>query len=49
MLYGRQINLSVYRKNVNVGIFSIPDQLFDDSAQKAAFLFNRGQIHSFDK
>ena len=24
-------------------------QLMDDSAQKAAFLFNRGQIHSFDK
>ena len=40
-----QICLSVLRKEVNIGIFAVPDHLFDDGAQQAAFFLQRGRIH----
>ena len=41
LLYGRQIRLSVLRKEVNIGIFAVLDHLFDDGAQQAAFFLQR--------
>jgi len=40
-----QICLSVLRKEVNIGIFAVPDHLFDDGAQQAAFFLQRCRIH----
>ena len=49
MFYGRQIRLSILRKEVNIGIFAVPDHLFDDGAQQAAFFLQRGRIHRTGK
>jgi len=32
LFYGRQIRLSILRKEVNVGVFAVSDHLFDDGA-----------------
>lgn len=40
-----QICLSILRKEVNIGVFAVPDHLFDDGAQQAAFFLQRGRIH----
>ena len=40
-----QICLSVLRKEVDIGIFAVPDHLFDDGAQQAALFLQRGRIH----
>ena len=49
MLNRGQICLSVLRKEVNIGIFAVPDHLFDDGAQQAAFFLQRGRIHCTGK
>ena len=38
-----QIRLFVLRKEVNIGIFAVPDHLFDDGAQQAAFFLQRSR------
>lgn len=45
MLNRGQIRLSILRKEVNIGIFAVPDHFFDDGAQQAAFFLQRGRIH----
>ena len=45
MLNRGQIRLSILRKEVNIGVFAVPDHLFDDGAQQAAFFLQRGRIH----
>ncbi len=45
MVNGWQIRLSILRKEVNIGIFAVPNHLFDDGAQQAAFFLQRGRIH----
>ena len=49
LVNGRQIRLSILRKEVNIGIFAVPDHLFDDGAQQAAFFLQRGRIHRAGK
>ena len=49
MLDRGQIRLSVLRKEVHIGIFAVPDHLFDDGAQQAAFFLQRGRIHCAGK
>ena len=49
MLNRGQICLSILRKEVNIGIFSVPDHLFDDGAQQAAFFLQRRRIHRAGK
>lgn len=49
MVNGWQIRLSILRKKVNIGIFAVPDHLFDDGAQQAAFFLQRGRIHRAGK
>ena len=45
MVNGWQIRLSILCKQVHIGIFAVPDHLFDDGAQQAAFFLQRGRIH----
>ncbi len=45
MVNGWQIRLSILRKEVHIGILAVPDHLFDDGAQQAAFFLQRGRIH----
>ena len=49
MVNGWQIRLSILCKEVNIGIFAVPDHLFDDGAQQAAFFLQRGRIHRAGK
>ena len=49
LLNGRQIRLSILCKEVNIGIFAVPDHLFDDGAQQAAFFLQRGRITALAK
>ena len=49
LLNGRQIGLSVLGKEVHTGVFAVPDHLFDDGAQQAAFFLQRGRIHRAGK
>ena len=49
MVNGRQIRLSILRKEVNIGIFAVPDHLFDDGTQQAAFFLQRCRIHRAGK
>ena len=45
MVNRRQIRLSILRKQVDVGVFAVPDHFFDNGAQQAAFFFQRCRIH----
>ena len=49
MVNGWQIRLSILCKQVHIGIFAVPDHLFDDGAQQAAFFLQRGRIHRAGK
>ena len=49
LLNGRQIRLSILRKEVHIDIFAVPDHLFEDGAQQAAFFLQRGRIHCVGK
>ena len=49
MVNGRQIRLSILRKEINIGIFAVPDHLFDDDPQQASLFLQRGRIHRAGK
>ena len=45
MLNRGQIRLSILRKEVNIGVFAVPNHFFDNGTQQAAFFFQRCRIH----
>ena len=45
MVNRRQIRLSILRKQVDVGVFAIPDHFFDNGSQQASLFFQRCRIH----
>ena len=45
MVYRRQIRLSILRKQVDVGVFAVPNHFFDDGTQQASLFLQRCRIH----
>ena len=45
MVNGWQIRLSILREEVHIGIFAVPDHLFDDGTKQTSLFLQRGRIH----